>query len=68
MSARPLPAGRMIWVSLPRATFALVVDDGRVVAAAPYGRHYIGQDEHRAAARLRAAGAALVPLDPPGRM
>ena len=34
----PPPDARWIWVSLPRATFGLIVMDGRVVDAAPYGR------------------------------
>lgn len=53
---------RCIWVSLPRATFGLIVRDGRVVDAAPYGRRYVGMDEREAAERLRQAGAQFVPL------
>lgn len=30
--------GRLIWVSLPRATFGIIVRDGRVVDGAPYAR------------------------------
>jgi hypothetical protein len=58
----PPPDARWVWVSLPRATFALVIRDGRVVDAAPYGRRRIGWDEHRAAAGLRKAGAECVAL------
>lgn len=58
----PPPDARWIWVSLPRATFALIVKDGRVVDAAPYGRRYLGWDERRAAAALKRAGAVLQPL------
>lgn len=61
----PPPDARWIWVSLPRATFALIIHGGRVVDAAPYGRRYIGWDEHKAAAALRGAGAEFVPLPPP---
>lgn len=53
---------RCIWVSLPRATFGLIVRDGRVVDAAPYGRRYVGTDEQAAAERLRQAGVRFVPL------
>lgn len=51
------PAGRMIWVSLPRATFGIVIRDGRVVDGAPYARgrglRLIGMDEKAAAENLR---------------
>lgn len=60
----PPPDARWIWVSLPRATFALIVHEGRVVDAAPYGRRYLGWDERRAAHALRRAGAAFHPLPP----
>lgn len=63
MKAPPADA-RWIWVSLPRATFALIAKDGRVVDAAPYGRRYLGWDEHRAANVLRRNGAAFQPLPP----
>jgi hypothetical protein len=58
----PPPDARWIWVSLPRATFALIVRGGRVIDAAPYGRRYLGWDERRAAATLRRAGARFEPL------
>ena len=51
-------------MSLPRATFALIVADGRVVDSAPYGRRYLGWDEHKAAGALRRAGAVFVPPPP----
>ena len=60
-----LPEGRLVWVRLPRACCGLVVAGGRVVAAAPDLGRYVGQDEARVAAALRAAGAELVPLGPP---
>lgn len=60
---RPPPAGaRWIWVSLPRATFALIVHGGRVVDAAPYGRRYLGWEERRAAEALRRSGAVFQAL------
>lgn len=63
-AAGRLPEGaRWIWVSLPYATFALLTRDGRVVAAAPYGRRYVGRDERVVAAELRARGATFHPLD-----
>jgi hypothetical protein len=49
-------------VSLPRATFALLVIDGKVVDVAPYGRRYLGWDEHNAATALRKARAQFVSL------
>lgn len=58
-----LPAGRLIWVRLPRACCGLVVHGGVVVYTAPYLRRYLGVDERVAAAQLRAAGAVLVALD-----
>jgi hypothetical protein len=58
----PPPDARWVWVSLPRATFAIVVQAGRVVDAAPYGRRYIGWPEQKAADTLRRAGARFVPL------
>lgn len=60
----PPPDARWIWVSLPRATFALIVLDGRVVDAAPYGRRYLGWGEREAAEALRRNGAVFVPLPP----
>lgn len=63
-AARRLPAGRLIWVCLPRACAGLIVADGRVVAGAPYLGRFVGLDERVAAERLRAAGATLVAIDP----
>jgi len=60
------PADRMIWVSLPRATFGIVIRNGKVVDAAPYGRgrglRLVGMDEQAAAEKLRRLGAEFVPL------
>lgn len=57
---------RLIWVSLPRATFGIVVRDGRVVDGAPYARgrglRLVGMDERAAAEKLRRLGAEFVPL------
>ena len=59
-------ADRMIWVSLPRATFGIVVRDGRVVDGAPYARgrglRLVGMGERDAAERLRRLGARFEPL------
>lgn len=59
-------ADRMIWVSLPRATFGLVIRDGRVVDGAPYARgrglRLVGMDEQAAAEKLRRMGARFEPL------
>lgn len=60
------PADRMIWVSLLRATFGIVVRDGRVVDGAPYARgrglRLVGMDERDAAEKLKRMGAKTVPL------
>lgn len=57
---------RCIWVSLPRATFGLVIRDGRVVDGAPYARgrglRLVGMDERDAAEKLKRLGAKFVPL------
>ncbi|UBU10014.1 hypothetical protein [Nonomuraea gerenzanensis] len=55
---------RWIWVSLPWATFALVVSGGRIVDAAPIARKSIGCDERQVAAYYRSKGATFVPLPP----
>jgi hypothetical protein len=56
----------MVWVSLPRATFGIVVRDGRVVDGAPYARgrglRLGGMDERDAAVKLKRIGAQVVPL------
>lgn len=53
-------------MSLPYATFGIVVAGGRVVDGAPYARgrglRLVGMDEHEAAAKLRRMGAQLIPL------
>lgn len=66
---KPLdPADRLIWVSLPRATFGIVIRDGRVVDGAPYARgrglRLVGMDERDAAEKLRRMGATFQPLLP----
>jgi hypothetical protein len=57
---------RLIWVSLPHATFGIIVRDGRVVDGAPYARgrglRLVGMDEREAAEKLRRMGARLVAL------
>jgi hypothetical protein len=58
------PGERWIWVSLPYATFALVVSGGRVVDAAPIARKSIGRDERQVAAYYRRRGASFAPLPP----
>lgn len=59
-------ADRLIWVSLPRATFGIIVRDGRVVDGAPYARgrglRLVGMDEREAAEKLRRLGAKFEPL------
>jgi len=59
------PQGMLIWVSLPYATYGLVVDGGRVVAAPPIAAWMLGRTEVHVAGWLRARGARVVPLDPP---
>lgn len=60
----PEPDDRWIWVSLPRATFAVLVAGGKVVDVAPYGRRIVppGTDERAGAEKLRRLGAELIPL------
>ena len=48
---------RWIWVSLPHATFALVVTDGTVTDAAPIARWAVGKDEGSVARHFRQRGA-----------
>jgi hypothetical protein len=64
-------ADRVIWVSLPRATFGIIVRDGRVVDGAPYARgrglRLVGMNERKAVEKLRRLGAKLKPL-PQGRI
>lgn len=53
---------RWIWVSLPYATFALAVANGRVVDAAPIARWSIGRPEREVATYYRQRGAVFEPL------
>ncbi|GAA0853560.1 hypothetical protein GCM10009525_83520 [Streptosporangium amethystogenes subsp. fukuiense] len=53
---------RWVWVSLPYATLALAVRDGRVVDAAPIARWSIGKDERQVADFYRRKGAEFRPL------
>lgn len=59
-------ADRMIWVSLPRATFGIIVRDGRVVDGAPCARgrglRLVGMNERAAAEKLKRLGAEFVSL------
>jgi hypothetical protein len=54
--------GRCIWVSLPHATFGLVVRAGKVIDAAPIARWAVGKDERYVADYYRRKGAAFRPL------
>ena len=58
-------ADRVIWVSLPRATFGIIVRDGCVVDGAPYARgrglRLVGMDDLQAA-----ENGGYVPATPPG--
>jgi hypothetical protein len=57
---------RLIWVSLPRATFGIIIRDRKVVDGAPYARarglRLVGMDERAAAEKLRRMGAKIMPL------
>jgi hypothetical protein len=57
---------RWIWVSLPYATFGVIVRGGRVVDGVPYARgrglRLVGMDELDAAEKLRRLGAEFVAL------
>lgn len=48
---------RLIWVSLPWATFGLAVSDGLVADAPPIARWALGRSEHEVAAYYQARGA-----------
>ena len=50
---------RWIWVSLPYATFALVVESGRIVMAPPIAAWTIGKIEGQVADYYRARGATF---------
>jgi hypothetical protein len=54
---------RLIWVSLPYATYGIEVEDGIVVTAAPIAKWMVGKDERMVASWLRRKGARIVPLD-----
>lgn len=56
---------RWIWVSLPHATFAVVIRDGRVVDAAPIARWAVGKPERQVADYWRRKGARFAPLTTP---
>lgn len=60
-----MSSDRWIWVSLPFATFALVVRDGLVVDAAPIARWSIGRRELDVADYYRRRGAIFQPLPDP---
>jgi hypothetical protein len=59
------PPERWIWVSLPHATFAVVVQGGRVVDAAPIARWAVGKSERQVADYFRRKGARFAPLTRP---
>ena len=58
--------GRLIWVSLPHATYGLLVAGGVVVDAAPIARWMVGRDERMVAEWLRKRGARLIAIDDAG--
>ncbi|MDH2424768.1 hypothetical protein [Sphaerisporangium sp. TRM90804] len=60
-----MTSDRWVWVSLPWATFAVVVADGLVVDAAPIARWSIGRRERDVADHYRRRGAVFVPLPDP---
>jgi hypothetical protein len=49
----------VLWVSLPWATFGLVVQHGQVVAAAPIARYAEGWSRERAEAYFASRGAVI---------
>ncbi|MET8864657.1 hypothetical protein ABZW11_17105 [Nonomuraea sp. NPDC004580] len=53
---------RWVWVSMPHATFAVVVRDGRVSDAAPIARWAVGKPERQVADYFRRKGATFAPL------
>lgn len=63
--------GKLVQVSLPYATFGLVIRDGRVSAAPPVARWAAGKHEAEVAGYYRRRGAVLTVLAPslplPGR-
>jgi hypothetical protein len=54
---------KWIWVSLPYATFALHVKDGRIVEAPPIARWTIGKREQVIANYYRSKGAEFRRLE-----
>jgi len=60
LSATPILIGsdaRLIWVSLPYATFGIIVRGGQVIEAAPIARWTLGKDERDVAGYYRRKGA-----------
>ena len=57
--ARPAVTGRLIWVSLPYATFGLITGGGVVTDAAPVAGWAVGKDERQVAAYYRRKGAVF---------
>ena len=54
---------RMIWVSLPHATFGVVTSAGVVTDAAPIALWAVGKSEREVAAYYRRKGARFAALD-----
>lgn len=54
---------RLVWVSLPHATYGLLISDGRVVEAPPIARWAIGKNERTVAQYLLRKGAKTVVMD-----
>jgi len=50
---------RLIWVSLPYATFGIITREGMVTGAAPIARWTIGKDERYVADYYRRKGAVF---------
>ena len=48
---------RCIWVSLPHATFGLIISGGRITDTAPIAKWAIGRDEREVSAYFRKRGA-----------
>lgn len=59
----PLPEGRLIYVSLPYATYGLIVSNERVVFAPPIARWMIGKHQVEVVGWLRRRNARIVPLE-----
>jgi Domain of unknown function (DUF4326) len=68
-AVQPIPAGaRLIWVSLPYATFGLAVEGGVVVAAPPIARWAVGRPEREVAGYYRRRGAEFRECPPVTRV